>query len=333
MTGSGGIASKGERGMALLSVLLLVAVMAIITTLVLDRVNLAIRLASNADAMDRARFMARGAEQSVAEEIRRRLALSPSRTVDTGGWLGTPLPVPLEGMGDASATVRISDGGNCFNLNSVVQGSPGQYVTRPSGMAQFSALMVSLGTDRGEADAMAMTLADWIDSNDVAQPGGAEDLYYLGQTTPYRTSGQLLVDRGELLAMKGMTSQLYERIAPWVCTLPDPVLSPINVNTLAPEQAPLLVMLAPQRISLARARAIIASRPQLGFARIADFWRPLSLSLRDLGSDVETQPQIVSRWFRIELEIVQGKSRFVQTSLVDAQLSPARVIARREGLF
>jgi general secretion pathway protein K len=39
-----------------------------------------------------------------------------------------------------------------------------------------------------------------------------------------------------------------------------------------PDQAPVLAMLAPGRISLASARAAIAQRPAKGWTNIADFW-------------------------------------------------------------
>ena len=119
-----------ERGIALLSVLLLVAVMAIVTTLILDRVNLAVRLAANADAADRARFAALGAEQFAAREIKRQLDLSPARTVNVGGWIGQPNVLPIDDGSGAVVTATVRDGGNCFNLNSVVAGQPGDLAAR-----------------------------------------------------------------------------------------------------------------------------------------------------------------------------------------------------------
>ncbi|MFN3819809.1 type II secretion system minor pseudopilin GspK [Blastomonas sp.] len=320
-----------ERGIALLSVLLLVAVMAIVTTLILDRVNLAVRLAGNAGAADRARFAALGAESFAAREIKRRLDQSPARTVNFGGWLGAPTVLPLDDGSGAVVTATVRDGGNCFNLNSVVAGEPGNLSARPVGIGQFAGLMTALGVPAQDAATLADALADWIDTDSVPLPAGAEDQFYMQGDAPYRTAGQLLRDKGEVQALHGMTPQLYATLEPWVCTLPDAILSPINVNTLLPEQAPLIMMLAPGRIPLERARRLIAERPALGYARIADFWRPLALQSQTFGPEIEAQPQIVSRWFELDLVIAQGESRWRQTSLLDAQLTPARIIARRIG--
>lgn len=320
-----------ERGIALLSVLLLVAVMAIVTTLILDRVNLAVRLAGNAGAADRARFAALGAESFAAREIKRRLDQSPARTVNVGGWLGAPTVLPLDDGSGAIVTATVRDGGNCFNLNSVVAGQPGDLAARPVGIGQFAGLMTALGVPAQDSQVMAQTLADWIDTDQVPQPAGAEDQYYTQLEAPYRTAGQMLHDKGEVQALRGMTPQLYARLEPWICALPGAVLSPINVNTLLPEQAPLVMMLAPGQIPLDRARRLIEERPALGYARIADFWRPLALQSQTFGPEIESQPQIVTRWFELDLVIAQGESRWRQTSLLDAQLAPARIIARRIG--
>lgn len=320
-----------ERGIALLSVLLLVAVMAIVTTLILDRVNLAVRLAGNAGAADRARFAALGAEGLAAREIKRRLDQSPARTVNVGGWLGAPTVLPLDDGSGATVTATVRDGGNCFNLNSVVAGRPGDLAARPVGIGQFAGLMTALGVPAQDAAALADALADWIDTDSVPLPAGAEDQFYMQGEAPYRTAGQLLSDKGEVQALRGMTPQRYARLEPWICALPDAILSPINVNTLLPEQAPLIMMLAPGQIPLERARRLIEQRPPLGYARIADFWRPLALQSQTFGPEIESQPQIVSRWFELDLVIAQGESRWRQTSLLDAQLTPARVIARRIG--
>ncbi|KPF76872.1 hypothetical protein IP68_03075 [Blastomonas sp. AAP25] len=320
-----------ERGIALLSVLLLVAVMAIVTTLILDRVNLAVRLAGNAGAADRARFAALGAEGLAAREIKRRLDQSPARTVNVGGWLGAPMVLPVDDGSGATVTATVRDGGNCFNLNSVVAGQPGDFAARPVGIGQFAGLMTALGVPAQDSAALADALADWIDTDSVPLPAGAEDQFYMQGEAPFRTAGQLLGDKGEVQALRGMTPQLYARLEPWICALPDAILSPINVNTLLPEQAPLIMMLAPGQIPLERARRLIEQRPPLGYARIADFWRPLALQSQTFGPEIESQPQIVSRWFELDLVIAQGESRWRQTSLLDAQLTPARIIARRIG--
>src|SRR3546814_10035003 len=76
----------------------------------------------------------------------------------------------------------------------------------------------------------------------------------------YLPANRKMADVSELRAVRGVTPKIYARIKPWICALPvtDPVK--LNVNTLAPEQAPLVAMLLPGEITTAEARAA-ARRP------------------------------------------------------------------------
>jgi general secretion pathway protein K len=307
-----------ERGAALLSVLLLVAVMAVIAAVMLERLNLATRLASNGQAMTQARLIATSAESVAMARIKALVDADPARTVDRAGLLGRSMSIPV---GNGSVEIRIEDAGNCFNVNSLVeQGSDGRLTQRPAALAQFRALMESLGIGAGEAIAASDALADWIDSDDASAPSGAEDASYAGLPVPYRTAGRLVADVSELRAVKGITPQTYERLRPWLCALPAAVLSPININTLRPDQARLLTMLAPGALPLDRARALIAARPPQGFADTAA-----------LAGLPLAQVQVRSRWFLIDQAVSIDRIRLEEEALVDVALSPPRVAFRTWG--
>ncbi|MCA1661786.1 MAG: type II secretion system minor pseudopilin GspK [Novosphingobium sp.] len=319
---------KSERGAALLSVLLLVAVMSVIAAIMLERLNLATRLAANSQAMAQARYYAVSAESLATARIAALVKLNPERTVDPRGLLGREFAMPLAaGM----ATVRIEDAGNCFNLNSLVEGQEGNYVLRPAGLGQLRALMEGLGIPQGEAVPLSDAIADWIDSDDLPAPNGAEDDHYLGLPTPYRTAGRLIVDPSELRAIRGMTPAYYARLRPWLCALPGAELSPINVNTLRPDQARLLAMLSPQTIDIRRAQSIIAQRPPGGLATAADFLRPFAAGGQALGPQPLGQLQVKSRWFLIDLAIAVDSIRLDEQALVDVGIEPARVVGRSWG--
>jgi general secretion pathway protein K len=121
-----------ERGAALLSVLLLVAVMAVIAATALDRLTLATRLAGAAASIDQARAYAYAGEALV---LRRAGDIAQSRD---DAWLARDYPLPLPG---GRATGRLSDATNCFNLNALVaETGPGRYTQRPLAVQQFAAL-------------------------------------------------------------------------------------------------------------------------------------------------------------------------------------------------
>src|SRR3546814_7059773 len=67
-----------------------------------------------------------------------------------------------------------------------------------------------------------------------------------------------MADVSELRAVRGVTPKIYARLKPWLCVLPVAEPVQLNVNTLAPAQAPLLAMLLPGKLGLADARAVLA---------------------------------------------------------------------------
>ena len=319
---------RSERGAALLSVLLLVAVMAVIAAVMLERLNLATRLAANSQAMTQARLYAVSAESLVTARVAGLVRANPNRTVDPQALLGREFTVPLAA---GAATVRIDDAGNCFNLNSLVEGQESNYVLRPFALAQLRALMESLAIPQAEAVPLSDAIADWIDSDDLPAPNGTEDDYYRGLATPYRTAGRLIVDPSELRAIRGMTPAYYARLRPWLCALPGTELSPLNVNTLRPDQARLLAMLSPQTIDLRRAQAVVAARPAGGLASVAEFLRPLAGGGQTLGPQAIGQLRVTSRWFLIDLQVAVDSIRLDEQALIDVGVQPARVVSRSWG--
>lgn len=319
-----------ERGAALLTVLLLVGVIGALAAVAVDRMRLSTALAVNFAALEQARGFSTGIESLTLLTLDDMLGRDRQRTTLAGGWNGATRRVPLEGGGIAQATVR--DGGNCFNLNSLVQGEGGSGAApRPAGIAQFAALMGLVGVPASDAQRIAAAAADWADADTVPIAGGAEDEAYARREHPYRAANTLFAEESELRLVAGMTPAIYARIRPWLCALTTTDLSPINVNTLAPDQAPLLVMLAPSQLGLEAARRVLAGRPADGWTNMIDFWSIEALSEVDLPLDVQLQPQLRSQWFALEIRIEMRGAELIETALVDARSLPARIAVRRFG--
>lgn len=327
MSAAGPGARTRPRGMALLAVLILVAMMAALAAGALGRMRLSTRLAGNALEGEQARMLAIGAIDAAALRVGDLVRASPARLTNAAGWIGRPVPVPLPG---GEAVGRVTDGGNCFNLNSVVRGPPGgPLVANPQGQAQLEGLMAELGISQAAARRVAASLADWIDSDDQPQPGGAERDTYARAALPYAPPNGLIAERSELRAVNGVTPQIYAALRPWVCALPGAILSPLNVNTLMPEQAPLLAMLLPDLLSVPAARQLIQRRPAQGWESATQFWS--TPPLLDFEPDVETlrQIEVRTRWFALGMRVRVGESELAASALIDAQTQPARIVARR----
>jgi general secretion pathway protein K len=323
-------ARTGERGAALLAVLLLVAVTGAIAAAAVEGLRLSRTIAVNANARDQGRLFADGAAQLALLAIDDKIARSPERTTLEGGWNGATRRVDLPGGGVAQ--VRVRDGGNCFNVNSVADGQPGERLTRrPSGVLQLTGLMMALDVPQQDATRISEAAADWVDSDAVPGPGGAEDEAYAAGASPYRTGNTLFADPGELRALAGMTPEIYARLAPWLCALPTTDLSPVNINTLGFDQAPLLAMLAPGQLDVPRARRVLAQRPSNGWANQVEFWRLEAMSEVNVPLDVQLQPQLKTNWFVLDLRIQLMGAEYGETMLVDSRLQPSRIVARRWG--
>jgi len=324
-------AKPSERGAALLSVLLMVAVLAVIAATTLDRLTLSSKLTSNGNALAQARMFTYAAEAIAVARIEDLLARDAAQTTLEGDWLGKPqsLPIPL---GSATATLRDAD--NCFNLNSLVTDADGRYLANATGTTQMTSLMVALGTDENTARNIASAATDWADSDTTPVTNGVEDDAYRSATTPYLAANRLFAHPSELRAVKGVTPAVYAKLQDWICALPKSALSPLNVNTLLPEQAPLLAMLfAPGKMNLSTARSYLAKRPSNGYGSLIRFWAAPELAALEPTSQVQGQIKLTSNYFLLNTQVSFGELTLAGQSMIVASPgpAPARVVWRSWG--
>ena len=307
-----------ERGAALLSVLLLVAVMVTVAATALDRIGIGTHLAANAATVGRGRAWLESAELLATTRIEDLLAADEKKTLGAS-WAGLERTISLPDGGTVRA--RLEDGGNCFNLNSLVQRTQdGRLVGNRIAVKQFAALLMMVGIDANAANHIAASASDYIDSDSLPQEFGAEDA---GTTL---SSNQLMADRSELRAVAGVTDKQYALLSRWICALPSAELSGINVNTLLPEQAPLVAMLAPGSIDPRKAQGAIAQRPAAGFDDVLDFWQLPGLGGIDPGGAVD-QVKVRTSFFVLKAR-VEADIDVRETALIDARAKTARVIRR-----
>ncbi|MEO1045321.1 MAG: type II secretion system minor pseudopilin GspK [Pseudomonadota bacterium] len=318
--------NRSERGAALLTVLLLVAVLSVIAALMLERSTLATRLAVNGADRETARWSALGIEALAMRQItdlkRQGGRLPPIGLTPEG----LQQQVPLE-RGAAEITVR--DAATCFNINSLVTGESGLLSTRPEAMEQFVRLANIVQIDARDGRALAAAIADWIDTDAQENPGGAEDGFYLREDEPYRTAGQLINDIGELRAVRGMDSVTFDRLRPWLCALPAAEMSRININQVRQDQFPLIAMLLPSQYPLRRIREILATRPPQGFGSVFSFWQMVESGQPEVNAGVQQQAVLNTRWYGLETRVTLGDAVLVERALIDGNIEPSRVVWRR----
>ncbi|RZF66207.1 general secretion pathway protein GspK [Sphingomonas populi] len=318
-----------ETGAALLTVLLLVAVIAVLAATALERLRIAIKLGGNAVALDQARAFAEAGEALAINRISDLLGRDATRVSLAGGWSDTPIPLPVTG---GIATLRITDGGNCFNLNGLVtKQSDGRYVANPDAATQFANLIRLVGAPARSPEGIAAAATDWIDSDTQALSGGAEDGGYAGLETPYRTANTLMTDPSELRAVMGVTPEIYAALRPWLCALPVAEPTMPNVNTVLPEQAPLLAVLMPGAPNVAAVRSALLSRPVTGYDDTSKFWQSSAFGAAGNYGDATQKSAVTTKWFALRTDVTVNGTDLQQNSLIDASTLPARLVSRQWG--
>ncbi|MBM5811379.1 MAG: general secretion pathway protein GspK [Gammaproteobacteria bacterium] len=303
-----------QRGVALITAIVLVAIATVIAVYLGTRTALDLRRTAGLIALDQARQVALGAEAWAIEVLQD--DQQESQTDHPGESWAQPIPpLPIDG---GSIRGRLEDLQGRFNLNSLVAAN--------GRVDEVSVALFERLLDQVEASPRwARIMADWIDVDTVPGfPEGAEDGDYLAQDPPYRAANGAVVTVSELLALPGMTLAEFQRIQPWVAALPAGTL--INVCT-AP--APVLAALVAGRTDFSDAEALARNR-QAGCFPTLDDLRATLTSEEFTG----LQPVIAesSNWFRLTSTVTIGTSELTLYSLIGRQAGGGgRTVLRTAG--
>jgi general secretion pathway protein K len=208
-----------QRGIALITAVLMVALATMLAVGVVYRGVLDQRRTATMFATDQAFEIALGAEAWAADFLQR--DLQQSQGDDLSETWAQPLPpLPVDG---GSVAGRLVDLQGRFNLNNLVfaDGTP-----NPDAIAQFSRILIALDIE----PTWASIMADWIDLD--TQPGfpdGAEDNVYLGQAPPYLSANMPITRASEIMALPGFGPERWAKLRPYVTALP--VGTALNVCT------------------------------------------------------------------------------------------------------
>ncbi len=204
-------------------------------------------------------------------------------------WALSLPPLPIE---NGELAGHITDQQGLFNLNNVVIGGK---VNLPQ-LEHFKKLLAMLDLP----DALADTLADWIDADNTPQPGGgAEDGYYLSLQPPYRAANQPLTDVAELALVRGFDDAVRARLAPFVTALPQ--ATAVNVNTAPAEVLAAVV----DGLDLDSARALVGQRERVTYGTVSDFTNRLPAN----ATAAEGALAVGSDYFMANVQVTIGGAR------------------------
>ena len=252
-------ARSGQRGVAVIAVLIIVSIATIISVNLAWDNALDVRRVRMQMMRDQAVQVALGAESWIATILRQ--DLSESETDHLGElWASDLPPLPIDG-GDVFGVIEDLQGR--FNVNNLV-GDNGE--VDEESLEQFRRLLTSLELD----PRLAGIIADWLDPDlDAAFPDGAEDPIYTGFVPPYRAANQPLSSIGELAAIEGMNKIAFDTLEPHITALPG--RTSINVNTATP----FVLQALDEGISPGDVESLVSERELGGFSSIENAFTSL----------------------------------------------------------
>ena len=286
---------RRQQGIALLTAILVVSLAAVAATAILTSSNIAIHRSTNLQDSERAWWYATGIESWMRSILER--DLEDNRFDGLGDAWAKPVDyLPVD---EGFVRGQVIDLQGRFNLNSLG-------IVDPTAFKQhsevFLRLLELLEVDAFQAQALISAIRDWIDAD--SEPtgfDGAEDSEYLGIAPPYRVANRMMESPTEILAVKGMSKELYQRLRPYITALPQ-TDTPINVNT-APEA--LLMALAKQPGP--GLRQVLEERARTPAESVGDLTGERGVF--GAGDAPDSMLSVSSRYFMLRAEVFVGSGR------------------------
>jgi len=315
---------RRQRGVALITVLLVVAIVTVVSAAMVARQQLSIRASSNQLQARQAWHYALGGEALAQAMLARDLRAGATGEAGANGEAAAvdhllepwAQPLPAFEIDQGEILVRIEDLAGRFNLNDLLRDQQ----PNPAAVEQFRRLLLRLQISAPYAE----RLLDWLDPDQ--QPSGeygAEDNAYLALDPPYRSAGRRLHDLSELRLLLDMREEDFQRLAPHVVALPPNV--PLNVNTAS---AMVLSSLS-DNLSLGAAESLVELRRAAPFRNSAAFLAQPALAGTTLQG---TALAVGSQFFQATSEVRLGDRRLALVSLLQReQDGSVRVLARNLG--
>ena len=220
-----------QRGIALVAVLWVVAILALVAAVFMREARTEIALTRNL------------AEEAKAEAL---AEAGVNRAILVLLGLDETIPWRVDGAafafdyGDGVVHISLQDEGGKIDLNR-------------AGDAVLQGLFTSVGVGQDAAQHLVDAIADFRDADGLRHVNGAEDAEYAKAGLPYDAKDAPFAATEELLQVFGMTPEIYARVAPYVT-----VYSPrrdVNLATASAAVLAALPYLSPDRV-----RAIIEQR-------------------------------------------------------------------------
>lgn len=279
-----------QHGVALITVLLILAILTALITRMAFSNRVWIRQVENNAEQIRSSQAMRAAQRWIT------LMLEKDTTKFDGGTDFWAQPLPPIPLGEGMLYGNIEDLQARFNLNDLVTENGKSNVIA---VERFTRLLQVLNLNPG----IVQAVVDWIDPDDIqAGAWGAEDSFYYSLDPPYLCANKPFTNVAELRLVRGVDDDAWHKLEPFVTALPQ--VTPININTISPELlAAVMVNWGPPVNSLGRARSWVWEAQADPASSLDEFTRRIHF-----GADKELPDSLAvnSQYFMAHIRLDYG---------------------------
>ncbi|WP_174847883.1 type II secretion system minor pseudopilin GspK [Yersinia artesiana] len=336
-----------QRGMALLVVLMITAMMTITAVSMNDHWLRAFNRAASSQFYQQSKWLLLSMESVVQHQ---QLSPLPADKIHLGQpWARATQQISLDGN---QVSFSLRDRQTCFNLNGIGQGGVTGKKTEPEteekkkerekaaeaeeplapySQQVFQHLLLAQGLNATEAQKITFALADWLDKDDISRiTAGSEATLYQQHRPILVPTNRPMLNISEFRVLPGVSQALFQRLKPLICTLPNQNLR-ININTLTTDQAPLLAALFLGEMSLEEAQQLIERRPTNGWNNVNDIKSFIADNDASFAK-AKTAITLTSNYFELLLWLDDNQQNNSMRSLFQRDGKVIKVLSRQYGL-
>lgn len=251
--------ADSQRGVALLTILLLVVSITVVAGAMLASQKIAIRRSGLLFDQNQLLQDINAGQQLAVTLIRADAKLNDTDS-EQDIWAQ---PIPPYTLGGHSIGIELRDEGSRFNINNLYHNG----AVDNAALAVFQRLLTQLSL---EPD-IAVAVLDYQDADsEVYKDGGDENVVYAQQSNRGADTAlpnQALLSIDQLAEVKGVDAQVLATLRPYITAVP--YYLPININTASPVLLAALV----EGASSQQMQSIVELRAKQAFSSVDDVWQ------------------------------------------------------------
>lgn len=304
-----------QTGVVLISVLILVALAAIVAASLFFDTGLAVRRASASFALEESLQLAQGAEALAAYALSEDTGQTDTPNDD---WAMQVEPTEVaEGI---VMEARLVDLQGRFNVNMLVDGTGKR---DENAYKVFQRLLELKQLDPAIAD----MIVDWIDTDLQPETLGGEDSLYISQSPPHLTANLAITSISELRQLPGLSAEDFTTLQDSITALP-PSVRTINVCMANGYVLDALYVLDEDEAQHVEYSALTSD--ELAERREGDCFPRRNVLTQGVPA-MQTMTTERTSWFQLRTLVRVGSAEFGLYSLINRSGRQARAVARTLG--